>query len=198
MEDLKILIRNLAFIMLLATFLEMLLPNEKMRGFVQMVMGLFVIAAILSPLSDFLRLGLTMEVPAMISASSNELPVLAQEGETRDIGKSAVREQYKEILENQIKILVLAIDDVKSAQIEVELDKETGGFADYPPVLKVDVVFSCQEIRVDSVDPVIVGGEEEDWQSKESDKAKLIKKQVSSLMQIREEIIFVRDQGGAN
>jgi len=51
-------------ILLLSTFLEMLLPNQSMRGFVQMVMGLFVISAVLSPITTFLHTPLEMGIPA--------------------------------------------------------------------------------------------------------------------------------------
>lgn len=64
MQTLQTLVRNLAIILLLATFLEMLLPNKSMRGFVQMVMGLFVISAVLSPITAFLNTPLAMEIPA--------------------------------------------------------------------------------------------------------------------------------------
>ena len=126
MEGLKILIRNLAFILLLATFLEMLLPNKSMKGFVQLVMGLFVIAAILSPLTDFLNLDFADEVPAWTLTSTGDMPVLAGESQFEDQGKSAVREQYKRILTNQIEIFVSAIDGVEDTQVDVELEKNNG------------------------------------------------------------------------
>ena len=76
MDGLKTLIRNLAFILLLATFLELLLPGEKMRGFVRTIMGLFVIAAILAPLTNFLDLSYQNEVPAWITSTSSDMPVM--------------------------------------------------------------------------------------------------------------------------
>jgi len=194
MEGLKELIRNLAFILLLATFLEMLLPNKSMKGFVQLVMGLFVIAAVLSPLTSFLNLDFTDEVPAWAVASTSDMPVLAGERELEDQGKSAVREQYKKILTNQIKVFVSAIDGVEDTQVDVELEKNSGGFADYPQILKIDVIFSESKIAVEPVQPVVIGkdGSKEDIQ--ETSKALEIRELVSAFIQVSEEIISVRER----
>ncbi len=195
MEGLKTLIRNLAFILLLATFLEMLLPGEKMKGFVRMVMGLFVIAAIMTPITDFLRLDFNNEVPAWVNVSSTDMPVMAPEDNAENIGKLAVREQYRKILVNQIKILVLAVEGVKSADIQVELENSSGGFGDYSPILKVNVVFSRQSNKVVPINPVIIGGDESNQPATaETNKEIEVKKQISSLMQIPEEIITVKEQ----
>lgn len=194
LEGLKELIRNLAFILLLATFLEMLLPSKSMQGFVKLVMGLFVIAAIMNPLSDFLKIDFRTEVPAWIEVSSNDLPVLAAEGETQDTGKTAVREQYKKILISQIRVLVSAIDGVKDTEIDVELDQLKGGFSDYPQILKVNILFSQQSGIVSPVKPVIIGEDKNEEKGSESAKAKEIKKQIASLMQIPETIIVVKEK----
>lgn len=195
MEGLKILIRNLAFILLLATFLEMLLPNKSMKGFVQLVMGLFVIAAILSPLTDFLNLDFADEVPAWTLTSTGDMPVLAGESQFEDQGKSAVREQYKRILTNQIEIFVSAIDGVEDTQVDVELEKNNGGFADYPQILKIAIVFSESKIAVETIRPVVIGENEADEENtRETSKAVEIKKMISAFIQVPEDIISVRER----
>ncbi|NLM20943.1 MAG: stage III sporulation protein AF [Peptococcaceae bacterium] len=194
MEGLKTLIRNLAFILLLATFLELLLPGEKMRGFVRMIMGLFVIAAILAPLANFLNLGYQNEVPAWITTASSDMPVMTGEDNIEDVGKSAVREQYRKILTSQIKQLVLAVDDIKDVAVDIELDRYAGGFSDFPQILSINIVYNRKTAVIPSLDPIIVGGNKVNEPAAENDKAQTIRKQVSSFMQIPEDIIFVREQ----
>ena len=195
MEGLKILIRNIAFILLLATFLELLLPNQQMKGFVRMVMGLFVIAAIITPLADFFKLDFTNQVPALATSSSTDLPVLADEESSKQIGKSAVRDQYQKILEDQIRNLVSTVEAVKDVRVVVVLDKDKGGFSDYPAILKVNIVYSEEKNQVQSLKPIIIGGDGDSAKSsEESGKALEIKKQVSSLMQIPLELITVREE----
>ncbi|NLI91873.1 MAG: stage III sporulation protein AF [Peptococcaceae bacterium] len=198
MEGLKTLIRNLAFILLLATFLEMLLPSKSMRGLVQLVMGLFVIAAVLNPLADFMSWDFTDKIPAWTEISSTDLPVLASDGKQADSGKSAVREQYKKILVNQIQALVGAVDGVAASEINVDLAKDTGGFSDYPKILKINILYSLKTGATNAITPVapvIIGGDSNKKNSVSySDKAQQIKKQVSSLMQIPEEVITVQEK----
>lgn len=195
MEGLKILVRNLAFILLLATFLEMLLPNKSMKGFVQLVMGLFVIAAILSPLTNFLNLDFVDEVPAWTVAATGDMPVLAGESEFQDQGNSAVREQYRRILTNQISIFVSAIDGVEDTQVDVELENKSQGFADYPQILNIKILFSENKIAVDPVEPVIIGEEETGEENIQlTSKAMEIRELVSAFIQVPEEIIIVRER----
>lgn len=193
MEELKELIRNLAFILLLATFLELLLPNKTMKGFVQVVMGLFVIAAILNPLTSFLNMDYENKVPAWVKVSSTDMPVLAAEGEKADTGKTAVREQYKKIVINQIKILISAIDGVESTEVDLELEKDSGGFTDYPQILEVNIYISQQIRKIPPVNPVIIN-ENKSEMVFDSNIVKEIKKQVASFMQIPEEIIKVHEK----
>lgn len=193
MEGLKILIRNLAFILLLATFLEMLLPNKSMKGFVQLIMGLFVIAAVLSPLADFLKLEISSEIPAWASVSAGELPVLAPEGKSEDAGKTAVREQYKNILISQVNSLISASEDLADLEVRIELEDNGKGMSDYPDILKIEIVF--EQAGIKPVKPVIVGqAEEEETVVEETAKARNFKKQIASFLQIPEEKIVVLEK----
>jgi len=50
METIYLIVRNIIFIILLAFFLEMLLPLKETRRFLEVVVGLFVVLSILNPL----------------------------------------------------------------------------------------------------------------------------------------------------
>lgn len=193
MEGLKILIRNLAFILLLATFLEMLLPSKSMKGFVQLIMGLFVIAAVLSPLADFLKLDISSEIPAWASVSAGDLPVLAPEGQSEEAGKTAVREQYKNILISQVKTLVSACEDFEDLEVRVELEENGSGMSDYPDILMIEIIFEQTGIKL--VKPVIIGEEAEaEPVVEETAKARVLKKQIASFLQIPEGKIVVLEK----
>lgn len=95
--------KNLTFILLLASVLELLLPNKSMRGFVQLIMGLFVISAVLTPMTDLIKVKLPNQIPAFADQSASDLPVLAAGGEDKNVGESAVNEQYKKFLSDRSK-----------------------------------------------------------------------------------------------
>lgn len=156
MESLQTLIRNLAIILLLASFLEMLLPNKSLKGFVKLVMGLFVISAILTPLTSFG--GMTMEtgIPAWVETSAQEMPVLASGEEGETIGTNAVQEQYKTIVVNQVKSLTAGIPRIKSLQVGVELEEGSGGLTDIPRISQISVYMDSEGQGVTPVEEVVI------------------------------------------
>ena len=190
MDGLKEIIRNLAFILLLATFLEMLLPSKKMKGFVQLIMGLFVIAAILNPLTSFLKLDYQMEVPAWFTRSLTEMPVLAAEGNNDDLGNTLVREQYKKILVSQIETLISPLVSDNNVEVRVELD-DTKSINDFPQILEIIILIGHRDKEKIIIEPVVIG--EKEVISLESDLALKIKKQIASFMLIPEEKIIIKE-----
>ena len=55
METIRQLVRNLAFLVILAAFLEMMLPLQGTRRFVQVIIGLFIMLAVLGPIATLFR-----------------------------------------------------------------------------------------------------------------------------------------------
>ena len=157
METLHILVRNLVVILLLATFLEMLLPNQSMRGFVQMVMGLFVISAVLAPITTFLHTPLAMEIPAWSATNPQDVPAIATEGQGQKLARDAVQEQYRQILVNQIKALVLSSEGVKGAEVNVEFEDGAGGLTDQPKISLVKVTLTSSETAIPTIQPIVIG-----------------------------------------
>ena len=49
METLATVVRNVAVLVLMMLFLQLLLPEGKMERFVRMIMGLLIISAVLGP-----------------------------------------------------------------------------------------------------------------------------------------------------
>ncbi|MCL1919056.1 MAG: stage III sporulation protein AF [Peptococcaceae bacterium] len=166
METLKGLVANLAFILLLATFLEMLLPNTSMRGFVRLVMGFFVIAAVLQPVTGLLKIPLDDILHAWTGGgdqTSAQAPDVLPEGQSGNPGKDAVREQYRKILRLQIQKVAESVPLVERAEAMVEFGSEGEGYLDYPPILKVkvDIYKPASGIElVEGVETVVIGGEE--------------------------------------
>lgn len=159
MQTLQTLVRNLAVILLLASFLEMLLPNKSMRGFVQLVMGLFVISAILTPITTFLHSPLAMEIPAWSTTTNEDVPVMATEDQGLNAGRSAVQEQYRAILVNQIKALALSNSGVEAVEVDITFEEKStsGGLTDQPKISLVKVLISPDKKVIQPVEPIIIG-----------------------------------------
>ena len=192
MQTLQTLVRNLAMILLLATFLEMLLPNKSMRGFVQMVMGLFVISAVLAPIATFLHTPLAMEIPAWAVTTNQELPAIASEGEGVKVGRDAVQEQYRQILAHQIEALVLGTKGVAAASVDIKFEEEEGGVMDQPKIIAVNVTLTSAKGEILPVQPIIIGQSSLTSQA-QSLRAEEVREKISTFMCLPLETINVQE-----
>ena len=192
MQALHTLVRNLVVILLLATFLEMLLPNKSMRGFVQMVMGLFVISAVLAPITTFLHTPLEMEIPAWTATTPQDLPAIATEGQGLKLARDAVQEQYRQILVNQIKALALSSDGVKGAEVDIEFEEGAGGLTDQPKISLVKVTLTSALGEIPLLQPITIGQSPPATKS-QSPKADSVREKIAAIMSISKEKIIVQE-----
>lgn len=192
MQTLQTLVRNLAVILLLATFLEMLLPNKSMRGFVQMVMGLFVISAVLNPITTFLHTPLLMEIPAWTTTTPQDLPAIAVEGQGAKVGRDAVQEQYRQILINQIKALSLGTQGVEAAEVDVKFEAGAGGLIDQPRIAEVKVMLTSVQETIQPVQPIIIG-KSQTTVATQSPKAEELRERIATFMSLSKEKILVQE-----
>ena len=192
MQTLYTLVRNLAVILLLATFLEMLLPSKSMRGFVQMVMGLFVISAVLTPITTFLHTPLAMEIPAWAVTSTQDLPAIATEGQGLKLARDAVQEQYRQILVHQIKALALGSDGVEGVEVDVEFEEGAGGLTDQPKIVLVTVTLTSAKGEIPLVQPITIG-QSPPITEKQSSRAENARERIATIMSIAKEKIIVQE-----
>jgi stage III sporulation protein AF len=191
-QTLHTLVRNLVVILLLATFLEMLLPNKTMRGFVQMVMGLFVISAVLAPITTFLHTPLTMEIPAWSATTPQDLPAIATEGQGLKLARDAVQDQYRQILVNQIKAIALGTDGIVGAEVNVEFEEGAGGLTDQPKISLVKVTLTSALGEIPVVQPITIG-QSPPTTNNQSPKAENVRERIAQIMSISKEKIIVQE-----
>lgn len=192
MQTLQTLVRNLAIILLLATFLEMLLPNKSMRGFVQMVMGLFVISAVLAPITTFLHTPLSMEIPAWTATTPQDLPAIAAEGQGVKVGRDAVQEQYRQILVHQIEALALGTHGVEVASVDIKFAEGAEGGIDQPKIIGVNVTLTSAKGEIQPVQPIVIG-QSPLTPKTQSPRAEEVREKISTFMSLSKEMIHVQD-----
>ncbi|WP_425807673.1 stage III sporulation protein AF [Desulfitobacterium sp. Sab5] len=209
MESLQTLVRNLAIIILMANFLEMLLPSKSMQGFVKLIMGLFVISAVLGPVTSLLHLPLNLSVPAWTEVNSHDMPVLAGNNGLQ-AGKDAVQEQFKLILKNQIEALVLGVKGVEKTDVEIQFEESAGGLMDQPKVERVSIHVNSTQTEIKSVEPITLGkfggqsqseaddksqsdSKSQPQSQSQSERTQTIQERVSALLQIPKDRISVTE-----
>lgn len=109
LEGIKALVQILVVIIVLAVFIEMLLPNTKMHDYVKMVMGLMVIVVVLEAGASMVNQDFKFDLPAMTSDSGATAPGLERimdQGQKMAEGqKQRAMEEYRNGLEKQILAL---------------------------------------------------------------------------------------------
>ncbi|MDF2572739.1 MAG: stage sporulation protein [Sporomusa sp.] len=124
-------VKSIIFVVLFASFLELLLPNNSMQRFIRVIMGLFIMLAILNPIINIIENKMTEDqIPTMATRSSSDLSaggdILNAANHVAGKRNELARELYVKDLSKQIRATVLAIDGVADAKVSVEI-------ADTPP-----------------------------------------------------------------
>jgi len=127
-EVIRSLVQNLVVIIILAMFLEMLLPAGEMRKYVKMVMGLLIIIAVVQSVGDLTRWDYHTDLPSLTQKTDEETVSGIMEagkiisGEQR---QKAVK-QYKEGLEGQIMALTGSGKEATVLDVEVNVQSKEG------------------------------------------------------------------------
>jgi len=161
LEAISTIVKNVAIIILLTTFLDMLLPNTNMQRFIKVVMGLFVMLAILNPIIALFQTDYELSAWQFASAPEHKVEtVLAQGEKIAKIQEEQALVEYKTRIEKQIEALVKlvpSIADVKCTVIVAPIEK-IGAIA---KIEKAIVWLTLEEkiessLKIKPVDPVKV------------------------------------------
>lgn len=125
MSALKEWVKNLVFIILFTTMLEMFLPENKMRKYVRVIMGFFIISIFLSPLVALFGFDLETTyslIPERVM-NDNWEEIKRQGQEIEHTNQNMIREYYKKRISKRILDLInLDFSDYEKS-VEVELDE---------------------------------------------------------------------------
>jgi stage III sporulation protein AF len=135
METVRLLVRNLVFLVILAAFMEMLLPLQGTRRIVQVIIGLFILLAVLGPIVALFRqpLPLHLELPAGdLSAGMGQQPdgqkgsaglnsILEQGQALQQLTSAQERDAYVQRMEDQVAVICRLVPGVKEASATVTL-----------------------------------------------------------------------------
>ncbi|HAU32170.1 MAG TPA: stage III sporulation protein AF, partial [Desulfotomaculum sp.] len=129
MESIRLLVQNLIVIIMLAVFLEMLLPQSDLRRYIRLVMGLLIIVAVLQAVSSLAKSNWRQALPEQaIGAESTGFPSLSEitaAGENLNKDQRAqAQEKYRQSLARQVSALVGVRSDVEVVSTEVQIYDE--------------------------------------------------------------------------
>jgi len=130
MDIMRQLIQTIVVIVILAVFLEMLLPRGDMRRYVKMVMGLLIIVAVLQSVTGVINSNLLREIPDLTEAPSGYHPVplediMAAGQSLTDANRQEAAQQYSRGIARQVMSLAALNNDLQVVDTSVQLHEST-------------------------------------------------------------------------
>ncbi|SMC58984.1 stage III sporulation protein AF [Sporomusa malonica] len=124
-DSITVWVKSIIFVVLFASFLELLLPNNSMQRFIRVIMGLFIMLAILNPIISVIETRLTEDqIPTLATRAESDLSdgnILSAANHVTGKRNELARELYIRDLSKQIRATVLAIDGVADAKVTVAI-----------------------------------------------------------------------------
>lgn len=111
-------IKNIVFVTLFATFFELLLPSSKMKQFVRVVLGLFIMLAIIHPAIELVRGGFAADdIPALGLVGTNAAQVNTAAQTVVKQREQLARDIYIRDLTQQIQAIVETVEGVAKSKV---------------------------------------------------------------------------------
>jgi stage III sporulation protein AF len=166
LQEIGQLVQSLVIIVMLAVFLELLLPSSTMHSYLKMVMGLLVVIAVLQVIFKFIDYDFHLQVPEISTVteiSGEQLQVNAQN--LSEHYKSQAMEEYKQGITKQVLALARLNHDV--AVIDAQVDLDDSQAENYGKLQRIQLTVSDKEQSpngIQFVQPVeiMVGAKEEE------------------------------------
>lgn len=131
MDTLRLMVKSILVIIMLAAFLEIVLPRSDMKRYVNLVIGLFVILAVLNPFLTLINQGLDLDVFDDVTAKNPDTESLIRIGkEMAAEDRNKASRQYKEKLSRQIMGIAGMYQNTKTTGVDIEMveDPESESF----------------------------------------------------------------------
>lgn len=119
-------VRQLVLVVVLAGFMDMLLPSGQIRKFAQVVVGLFIIMVLVNPLLSLFRPHVAWRLPELESdtAAWNEISSGGDGAALTATVEEQVFRRYQRRLEEQAEALVLSVEGINQVRAKVLIETE--------------------------------------------------------------------------
>ncbi|MGI5891375.1 MAG: stage III sporulation protein AF [Bacillota bacterium] len=118
------IVRNVAILVILAVFFELLLPFGELSRFIRLVMGLLLLAAVLNPLLGFIGQEPVLAIYKEEDYSSQTTEILEKGQDISSRLAEQAQQEYQEGLCGQIASLAALTPGIMSAEATVKLGDE--------------------------------------------------------------------------
>ncbi len=127
MEALRTMVKSVLVIIFVAAFLEIVAPRNDMKRYVNLIIGLFIIVAVLNPFLAVIRQGLSFEVlDNLPSGTQSDTAALLRKGTEMAAGqRKKVTQQYREKLAKQVMALSGLNRNINITGVSIDIVEDT-------------------------------------------------------------------------
>lgn len=127
MAQIALWLKQLIAALFLVGFLEMIIPDNEMKGVTKIVMGLMIIMILIQPLTSIFKISSNVIWSLSTHRETNlNLPsteqILKQGLEIKDSWMLSMKKNNQQILESKIKNIIGMIDEISLCKLTVDYD----------------------------------------------------------------------------
>lgn len=158
MELLKLWVKDIAIIFVLISLIEIILPNDNMKRYIDMVTGLLVLTVIISPFVKFIQRDFSLDREVLnlavqqINADYNDDPKLLE------LQEKQIKDMYIGIIKEEILELVNTSTEYEIDSINLSIYEEE---KNYGQIKEVEIVLRQIKEKPNSEATIMVGKIEE-------------------------------------
>ncbi len=153
-QEISAIVRDIVIIIVVASFIELLLPKNEFQRYVRLVVGLLIILVFLNPLSQFINLSPDL-APEFLFAQARlegEIDTI----DNADLFQDRVSEEYKKRLVEEIKRRIYnKVGEKFTIRVDVILVKEESFSPEIESVF-ISLMAGQNEDSTERIKPVII------------------------------------------
>lgn len=122
METIKLIVKSILLVIMMASFLEIILPRNDMKRYINLIIGLFVIISVLNPMLSLVNKGISFNFFDNLTGTTEETNAIISKGkQISEEQKSQAAKEYKEKLTKQIMGLAGLYQGSEAGQVEIDM-----------------------------------------------------------------------------
>ncbi|PKM79966.1 MAG: stage III sporulation protein AF [Firmicutes bacterium HGW-Firmicutes-13] len=194
LEMVKHLIKNLIILVILASFLEIILPDNKFQPYIKLVVGIMIMISILNPLLQIFNIIPDLEMEILKTGANYYENVDYIDQEVIKHNQQLVVKEYKRRLNNKISEIISKYRQLEAVVIRIEVEENMAA-ENFGNISEINMILTASDgtaafrestVFIDKID-IQVGGEslskaewEKDitgrfWREKEAITGELVK-----------------------
>lgn len=168
------LIKNLIVLLILASFLEIILPDNKFRPYIKLVAGVMIMISILNPVLQILNIMPDLEKEVLKTGADYYGDVDYIDQAVLKHNQQLIVSEYKRRLNNKIREIISKYRELQAAVIKIEIEENMDS-ENFGSISLIDIIFNTSDVTestkkntvfIDEIE-IRVGGEslaETEWE----------------------------------